>query len=142
MILLWMVVHMRLFKYFKSLLKNILLLFYISKMIIYVLLLLNLMLFLYIIIKHPKIFNFSEKETYSQYEYDEEDNTIILLDDKHSEKTRYLKWLLENKNNIETLRDNDINNLLRISNNIEIELTDDDIQKYSNITNNVVPINY
>jgi hypothetical protein len=133
---------MRLFKYFKSLLKNILLLFYISKMIIYVLLLLNLMLFLYIIIKHPKNFNFSEKETFSQYEYDEEDNTIILLDDKHSEKTRYLKWLLENKNNIETLRDNDINNLLRISNNIEIELTDDDIQKYSNITNNVVPINY
>jgi hypothetical protein len=111
-------------------------------MIIYVLLLLNLMLFLYIIIKHPKNFNFSEKETFSQYEYDEEDNTIILLDDKHSEKTRYLKWLLENKNNIETLRDNDINNLLRISNNIEIELTDDDIQKYSNITNNVVPINY
>lgn len=110
-------------------------------MIIYILLLMNLTLFLYLILKYSDKKN--DIENYESYEYDSDDenHSIYIGQDKHSTKVRYIRWLLENKNNIENLSDNDLNNLLRISNNIEVELEEKD-KKFENNANDIKAINY
>lgn len=109
-------------------------------MIIYVLILLNLSLFLYMILNKKK----SEYFISDNNNDDGDDNNIIIKigKNKHSNKNRYLLWLLENKNNIEILSDNDINNLLKLSNNLEITLTDKDKTKFENLANDITAINY
>lgn len=112
-------------------------------MIIYILILLNLSLFLYMILHKKKSENFiSDNYKYINDDEDEKNIIINIGKNKHSNKNRYVLWLLENKNNIEILSDNDINNLLKLSNNLEITLTDKDKVKFENLSNNITAMNY